>query len=59
MLLACRHAGQEYEARLSKTLLPLIKLEEVVERAQKYHPDHSAVIKVGLMHLLPLPQLGR
>mmetsp|Transcript_12208 Transcript_12208/g.26250 ORF Transcript_12208/g.26250 Transcript_12208/m.26250 type:complete len:1102 (+) Transcript_12208:74-3379(+) len=38
--------GQEYEARLSKTLLSLITKEGVDARAAAYHPSCSCVVKV-------------
>jgi hypothetical protein len=34
------------EARLSKTLLPMVKKEDVDRQALCYHPSKSCVIKV-------------
>ncbi|GAX81449.1 hypothetical protein CEUSTIGMA_g8878.t1 [Chlamydomonas eustigma] len=39
-------SGQEYEARLTKTLLPMLNKEMVAELASAYHPSKSCVIKV-------------
>ncbi|MEW5319769.1 MAG: hypothetical protein WDW38_010898 [Sanguina aurantia] len=40
--------GMEYEARLSKTLLPSITRESVETRASQFAPDASCVVKVVL-----------
>lgn len=38
--------GQEYEARLSKTLLPRVTCEAVVKRAAEFALSASCVVKV-------------
>lgn len=39
-------AGQEYEARLCKTLLPRISKSDVEGCADLFHPSNNCVIKV-------------
>jgi hypothetical protein len=38
-------AGQQYEARLNKTLLPLISVDDINKRAASLTHRHSAVFK--------------
>lgn len=38
-------AGQQYEARLNKTLLPTITVDDINARAAKLTHQHSAVYK--------------
>jgi hypothetical protein len=38
-------AGQQYEARLNKTLLPLIAVDDINKRAAGLTHRHSAVFK--------------